>query len=161
MDVKKNLNNTQRKMLDEIYSKTVDTKISEYQTSRNKELSALKRAELDKVAKQKDVKAFIDAITKAKELYFKAEAHLKATGGLFELSTSFSERTEPTHVKEVSRWGYNPDAPKWETDHQAETSAHVAKLQQLKDEVRLRVYGSDATYASIEAEINALLKGVI
>lgn len=157
MDAKKNLNNTQRKMLDEIYTKSIDNKISEFISSRNKELAELKRAELDKLSKNKNVKAFLDAVEKSRSLYANAIEIVKPLG--FEFNVSYSIDRDTVRLQE--QFGYRSKLPKFVNDFHAETERKVSELRRIKDEIRLRVYGSDATYASIEAEINALLKGVL
>lgn len=155
MDAKKNLNNTQRKMLDEIYTKSIENKISDYTTSRDVELSKLKQAELDKVAKNKDVKAFLDTMEKARNLFDAANDVVRSVG----LEFNVSKGNDHAKVQHDTSW--RAETPEYIKAFNRETQEKVSEIRRIKDEVRLRVYGSDATYASIEAEINELLKGVL
>ena len=156
MEVKKNLNNVQRKMLDEIYSEQFKSIRREVLDKREKEYHLLEAKELKAFAKDKDVKAYLEAGKKFYELRKKLEPKFQENGigtneyisNIPELKTSYGYGT-----------GYNR-LPALEA-HKDETSRLESLFDQRKREMRAKIYGLNATYEEAEAELKELLKDLI
>lgn len=146
------MNNTQRKMLDKIYSERLEKRIREYSIQRTKELSTLKEAFLEKTS------ADYQDLLRAGETYFllvqKHKDDLKREG----LRITHAIDTQPklehyTYYRDEGSTVLNDML----NDFHKETQEHIEKMRGLKDEITLRLYGTDTTFDEIDAEINKLI----
>ena len=90
MEPKASLNNTQRKMLDTIFSERIQKKVQAYRERRSLERAKLAKSELEKAEKSKEVKEFIrlrkDFKAREKALKEKVSKYLQAMTTQLKLS---------------------------------------------------------------------------
>lgn len=153
MQPKKNLNGIQRKMLDEIYSEEFKKKSEVILEARRVEYAKLQASLLAKESKSRDVKAMLDAGMKFYELSQKLKPELAAKGVYVENYTS--------GVPRLSVNSYRADGKYPELEaHQNETYKVESALASKKREMRAKIYGVDASYEVVDAEIKELLKDI-
>lgn len=156
MEVKKNLNNVQRKMLDEIYSEQFRAIESASEAKRNKERQKLVEKLLKDFSKDKDVKAYLEAGRKFFELAQKLKPQFEKNGVRTSdyiskppvLSIEYGWRNENKVFKELE-------------DFNEETLRVEGLFAQRKREMRAKIYGLNTTYEEAEAEIKVLLQDLI
>jgi len=148
----KNLNNTQRKMLERIYVKRIQEKQTQYERERINGRNDALQEEVAKIEKQ--FKPLMDAARKYWKLYEEQKDDLRKAGVRLDFQVGMARL-----IPEYSYYG--AEKPQYLKKYDEETSAALRRLNEIRDEVTLRIYGSDATYADIDKEINELLKGVI
>jgi len=158
MQPKKNLTQAQRVMLDKLYTKQFQLKRVEIQNQRDAELSKLRTEAGKQFTKLPEI-AKAQALAKK---FNEAMKHINFTK-LSDKGASFQTREAQLDVTAYtrSRYGYDSrnELPIF-TAFEEETKAILVKVDQAENEMRLRIAGSEVTYAEIEAEINAILKGV-
>ena len=155
METKKNLNNTQRKMLDTLYSDQFRIKRAEIMAARDKKLADIRAKETKAFTARKEVKELLATCEKAEKLYRETSDTLAKAG--FSLDgISFSSYS---HVK-LSVTDYRRENSPEVEAHNAETRAINERLNQAENEMRIKIYGSDVSYEDIEKDINDLLKGI-
>ena len=148
MDKKTNLNNTQRKMLDEVYMEAFDGvshNILEKRTEGYTKLS-------DKIIKEESKRAIVKETIQSYNLIVKkikkCEEYL-GKNGLTLNGVPYNLNNSLTVESQYSCDGKHPKLKKY----QAETDKIKAKLARNKREVRARIYGMDTTYEAVEKEI--------
>lgn len=156
MNPKTNLNNTQRKMLDEIYTDQFNVKERLIMAKRADGLRVLMTSLTKKERKSKDVKAILDAANKLKGLMDAKHEGIRERG--MEIK---GFRFEKEVSLELSSGYYNdyrkhPEIVRYEED----TEAIKIDLAQKRKEIRARVYGLSASYEEADKEISNVLKGI-
>lgn len=156
MEVKKNLNNIQRKMLDEIYSEQFKAIERESEQKRAKEKAKLEEKLLKDFAKNKDVKAYLEAGKKFFELAQKLKPEFEKNGVR---SSDYISRPPVLSVE----YGYRNDYKVFKEleAFNEETLRIDSTFAQRKREMRAKIYGLNTTYEEAEAEIKELLKDLI
>lgn len=156
MEVKKNLNNVQRKMLDEIYSEQFKAVESAKTNERSKERQKLEAKLLKDFAKNKDVKTYLEAGKKFFELAQKLRSEFDKNG----VRTSDYISKPPVLTVE---YGYRNDQKVFSEleKFNDETLRLQGVFAQRKREMRAKIYGLNTTYEEAEAEIKELLKDLL
>lgn len=144
MEAKKDLNNTQRKMLDEIYNKRFNEKIKPYRQKRHEELEEVRRKALEEAKTSKDVEKFRDLIEKVRALKDKLYA-----GGV-------SVYDSYDGVVKVELKSNHPKVKA----HNDETETTLDRASEVQAEMRAKIYGLNTSYEEVDKEIAELLKGV-
>lgn len=153
MQTKKNLNGIQRKMLDEIYSEEFKKKSEVILEGRRVEYAKLQASLLAKESKGREVKAMLDAGQKFYELSQKLKSELAAKGVVVENYISGAPKLAVNSYRADGRF------PELE-EYQAETYKIESALASKKREMRAKIYGVDASYEVVDAEIKELLKDI-
>lgn len=156
MEAKKNLNNVQRKMLDEIYSEQFKAIEQATNNQRTKDRQKLEAKLLKDFAKNKDVKAYLEAGKKFFELAQKLKPVFNEKGvntsdyisKAPELSVNYGWRNEYKTFPELEKFN-------------EETIRIEGLFAQRKREMRAKIYGLNTTYEEAEAEIKELLKDIL
>lgn len=157
MEAKKNLNNIQRKILDEIYTEQFDKREKFILDNREQELGKLQEKNLKVFAADKEIKKMVGA----GELYFEMVRKLRekmesknvtigetlSTCPKLGVKTYFYGRSEDKDFPEVAR-------------HKKETRAIALTLGEKRKEMRAKIYGVSASYEEVDAEIKEILKDV-
>lgn len=153
MEVKKDLNNTQRKVLEEIYVNKVVRVKQDYEQKRRKDREALCdevfRAFL-KTPAGKAIKKAIDNIQSViennKEAINRESVCISGLNRAFDVNLSiefapYSSRLHPV-VKAFDQ----------------ETNKRVLLFENVRDEVRAKVWGVNTSYQDIENEVQTLIE---
>lgn len=155
MEVKKDLNNTQRKILEEVYINRVIRAKEDYK-QRRKVVRAVFCEELLeaflKTQKGKSIQKGIEnlqaAINNASKEIEETCVELSGLKNIFEakilIRSALYERNKNQGVKEFDR----------------ETDRCVQLFDDARDEVRAKVWGMDTSYQDIENEVDALIRGI-
>ena len=145
MEPKTSLNNTQRKMLDTIFSERIQKKVQAYREKRSLERAKLAKSELEKAEKSKEVKE----LTKIyKDLKARKKA-LKEKG--IKVSTSYDGSIT---VELGGR--YDDNAPFAIEAFDAETRKTDEKINESTTTVRARIYGMDTSYDEVDKELKEM-----
>jgi len=155
MEVKKNLNGMQRKMLDEIYTEQFKKREKTILDERERGKSILTDKLLKEFAKDKEVKAYLEAGKKFFELAQKLKPKFDKNG----VSTS----DYITKVPALSVYcGYRNDYKVFPelNIYSEETIRIEGVLAEKKREMRAKIYGVEASYEEVDKEIKELLKDV-
>lgn len=157
MQPKKNLNNQQRKMLDEIYSEQFNAKKAVILNKRSEELSTLKLQVVDEVSNTRKAKALVEAGKRFYEL-------LQTTGKeLAEVGIHINEKVSGVPILGLQRYSYSStvDAthPKL-LAHQERTRQIEAELAEKKQLIRSAIYGMATDFNDVKAEIEAVLADI-
>jgi hypothetical protein len=144
METKTNLNNVQRKMLDEVYTAHFQTLAQNILQERNTEYKKL--CEKVKEIETKKHKVKLDAYLKVCKSMCDLDESLRKEGlRVFRYSSSKPEQIE-IEVNEAYKY---PLLAK----HKDETRKIEEELSRKKKEIRARIYGMDMTYEQVEKEI--------
>ena len=142
MEPKTSLNNTQRKMLDTIFSERIQKKVSAYREKRQQERAKLTKQELEKAEKSKEVKELIKIYKDMKA----REKALKDKG--IKVSTSYDGS-----IKVELGGRYDDNLPFALEAFDAETRKVDEKINESTTEVRARIYGMDTSYEQVDKEL--------
>ena len=151
MEKKTDLNNTQRKMLDEVYMQHFEVVVKNIKDKRNAEYDRLKQQ-----VKKDFMKKYADKISayeKAAEILWKLDQTQEETG--LQLFRYSSDR--PNKLEVSIRNSYCiPVLQKYSE----ETRRIEEELSKKKKEIRARIYGMDMTYEQVESEISKELASI-
>lgn len=155
MEVKKGLNNTQRKILEEIYVNRVIRAKADYEQKRRAArvvfcedlLKAFLKTQKGKSI-QKGIENLQAAIKNASKEIEEACVEISGLRSIFEakieIKSALYERNKNPDVKEFDR----------------ETDRRIQMFDDARDEVRAKVWGMDTSYQDIENEVDALIRGI-
>jgi len=153
MEVKKNLNNVQRKMLDEIYTEQFQKRANLITVDREAGRRLLQTQLLTKEASNKKVKEMLEAGKK----FFLLEQELRTELAANGVAVNPTLSRQP----ELSINQYRSDGQYKELeDYQKATNAIELALSEKKKEMRAKIYGVAASYEDVDAEIKELLKDI-
>lgn len=144
MEAKKDLNNTQRKMLDEIYTKRFNEKIKPYRSKRHDQLETIRDNALEEAKKSKDVEKFRELVAKTKALKDK----------LYQGGISVYDSYDGVVKVEIKS-----NHPKVQSFND-ETEKTLDTASEAQAEMRTRIYGLNTTYEEVDKEIAQILKGL-
>lgn len=157
MEVKKNLNNVQRKMLDEIYTTQFEKRADLIREERAKGLSNVKKELLKKKLTEKDVKKMMEAGKLFYQMADKLAPKLKEVG----LSIAGVPTKEPCVEYGYNYYSSSPSGDFKEiTVYNDKTREIELNLGEKKKEMRAKIYGVAASYEEVDQEIKELLKDV-
>ena len=142
MEPKTSLNNTQRKMLDTIFSERIQKKVQAYREKRSLERAKLVKSELEKAEKSKEVKE----LTKMYKDIKAREKALKEKG--IKVSTSYDGS-----IKVELGGRYDDNASFAIEAFDAETRKTDEKINESTTGVRARIYGMDTSYEQVDKEL--------
>ena len=146
MEPKTNLNNTQRKMLDTVFSQRIEKKVKLFNERRSDERKKLERAELAKAEKSKDVKEAV----KFYKSFYALKKKLSDQG--VELSTNYDGAVK---VELGGRYGTNTK-PFALQAFDEESRKLSEKINESTTEVRARIYGMDTSYEEVDKELKGM-----
>lgn len=155
MEAKKNLNNTQRKMLDEIYTSQFKKKEQVILKRRDEGMGVLQRAVLKKALTNKQLSPMINSLRKFRELYKTNKEYMDENG--FHLTQMYDIGNVKLEVnyKKYGELG-NPEL----NAYHDETERIRDELETKRREMRARIYGLNVTYEEADKEIYALLESI-
>lgn len=148
------MNNTQRNMLDKLYTQQIDVKINELRASRN-----AKRAELQRTIIEEATKAFPD-VQKAIDLGEEVTRLVRETFDSLDSVGLRWTRTYDTPIIEFKSMWQNPIKNAELEAFDEETDRIMRDMENVKIDMRLRINGSDKTFDEIKAEVEDALKGI-
>jgi hypothetical protein len=155
MEAKKDLNNTQRKMLDQIYSEEFEKKAQAILSKRARNFEALKV----KVLGKETISPAIKKLIATGKDYFqqleacKAEMHEKG------LNLSQTIREVPTLSIRDYSYGSDTIHPELQA-FKDETEVISMQIAEKKKEMRASIYGMATSYAEVSKEVTKILNGV-
>lgn len=152
MKVKTNLNNVQRKMLDEIYSKQFDELARPIMEERQRGLDKLTRKVLRDEQKKDPVKKVLKAWKEAVKLSKQYQTYFEDRG------LSLSNSTYSEYELSFKRYS-NHEHPEI-LKYQAETDRIHAELVNRKKEIRARIFGMETTFEDVDAEIKKYIADI-
>lgn len=155
MEAKKDLNNTQRKMLDEIYTEQFKKKEQKILQDRQDGYRKLQAKVLKDETKSKNIKAILDAAEKFTALYKKHSGELEEKGLKID---NMPYRDEAFSLKLADRYDNNTHPTL--LAYKEETYAIEENLAKVKKEMRAKIYGLNTTYEEVDKEIGEILKGI-
>lgn len=156
MEVKKNLNNQQRKILDSVYTEQFDKVQQAMRDERAKGLAKVQTEVIKRLLKDKDVKKMMDAAATMHQLHRKLQKKLDGEGVYVDNMPS-----NETYLKFGRRY-YFADcgtAPEVE-EYEKKTREIELQFAEKKKEMRAKIWGASVTYEEAEAEIKELLKDI-
>ena len=156
MEVKKNLNNVQRKMLDTIYLEQFDKRERAILDEREAGLKKLNDKCLKTFKQDKDVKKMLEAGKLFYELHRKLQGKMDEKG----VSLNRSVDKEPELSVRTRYYGYDRQEFPEVTEYQDETTRIKLALAEKKKEMRAKIYGVSASYEEVDKEIKELLKDI-
>lgn len=154
MEVKKNLNNTQRKILDEVYTQQFDTIARQVQSTRASGLADVQTKVVKKLLKDKEIKKMLDAGATFFALSRKLESKLDGEG----VHVDNRLNNEPSLVFGRRGWSSVVGTAPEIKEYQTETARIELALAEKKKEMRAKIWGTSVSYEEADAEIKALLK---
>lgn len=154
MEAKKDLNNQQRKMLDEIYTEQFKKKEQRILEDRREGYQDLHKKVLKKERSSKNVKAVMDAATKFRELVLKHKEEFDEKG--LTIDHYYRDDKFDLKISDSYRSQTHPDLKAY----QEETYVIEENLAKVKKEMRARIYGLNTTYEEVDKEIAEILKGL-
>lgn len=156
MEVKRNLNNIQRKMLDEIYTEQFEKRQKIIKDEREAGLNALKEKCLKSFKTNKEVKKMLEA----GKVYF--ELQEKLTPEMDLKGICLTQRANKMPSLEVRNRYYGHDRKEFPevTEYEAESTRIDLRLSEKKREMRAKIYGVSASYEEVDEEIKELLKDI-
>jgi hypothetical protein len=156
MEVKKNLNNVQRKMLDEIYTEQFKKRERTISDERQAGLNQLQQKCLKGFKQDKEVKKMLEVGKAFYELQEKLSPKMDASG------ISLNRRIGKVPQLEICNRYYGYDRKEFPevTVYQSETTRIELRLAEKKKEMRAKIYGVSASYEDVDAEIKELLKDI-
>lgn len=154
MNPKTNLNNTQRKMLNQMYQKKLEMKIAEFRRMREDGKEALNEKVIaDFVKANPSAQRMLDAHAEYRERYKELADKLREAGlevgNLYDGTLTLRRRT---HY-------YGDNSLPAIAEYDEETNKKEAEMLNLRDEITLKIYGAEVSAKDIEKDINDLLKG--
>jgi type II secretory ATPase GspE/PulE/Tfp pilus assembly ATPase PilB-like protein len=156
MDPKKNLNNVQRKMLDEVYMEHFDSIYDRIMDKRKDEFNKLEDSLLI-VARKKYAKEIAELNKVVGKMANLSDKIYEESG--FQIKADNRYRDELEKGEFVIKFRNESRHPKLAA-HKDETSKIHVELMRKKKEIRARIYGLDMTYETIEAEIEKEIKDI-
>lgn len=155
MEVKKGLNNTQRKLLDEVYTKQFKTRRKEIIDGRQQDLRKLEEKALKNFGKDKEIKKFLEVGKQFYELRKKLDKKLEENGvgvsqyvsDIPELKLSYGYANNYQQMPEL-------------LEFKEETIRIENSLGDRETEMRSKIWGINLSYEEVEAEIKELLKNL-
>lgn len=156
MEVKKNLNNVQRKMLDTIYMEQFEKRERVILDERRAGLEKLTEKCLKNFKADKEVKKMLEAGKTFYELSQKLAGKMTDSGVNLDQTVS----REPKLTARNRYYGYERKEFPEITSYQDETTRIELRLAEKKKEMRAKIYGVAASYEDVDAEIKELLKDI-
>lgn len=156
MEVKKNLNNVQRKMLDQIYTEQFEKRAKLITQERADGLQKLTAKCLKTFLSDKEVKKMMEAGKQFYEMSRKLESKMDESGVY--LNNSISK--EPSLSVRSRYYGDSRNEFPEVEAYQAKTREIELSLGEKKKEMRAKIYGVAASYEEVDQEIKELLKDV-
>lgn len=153
MEAKKELNNAQRKMLDEIYCEQFDKISKPILGKRAEGLQKLKQEVLKEEIAKDPVKTSLKMLNDATKYIKKHEEHYNKMG--LKLSSSL-----PTSFSLEFQYGWKAEQHPKIQKYLEETAKIELDLANKKKEIRSRIYGMSTTYEEVDAEIREYIKGI-
>lgn len=155
MEVKKDLNNTQRKILEEIYINRVIKARKDYEQRRRTAREALCEDLLEAFLKTKKGKSIQKGIENLQVAIKNAskeieEARVETPGLMNIFEAKIEIRSSP----------YDRDKNPGIREFDRETDRCIQMFDDARDEVRAKVWGMDTSYQDIENEVEALIGGI-
>lgn len=154
MEVKKNLNNIQRKMLDQIYTEQFDKRSKAILQDREKGLAELQTKLIKQTLKNKDVKKMIEAGV----AFYRLRNELSSTLAESGISVEGYLSREP-YLTIHGGYRTTNEFPEI-TEYKAKTREIELNLSEKKKEMRAKIYGVAASYEEVDSEIKELLKDI-
>ena len=155
MNPKTNLNNTQRKMLNQMYQKKLDVKIAEFKRMREEGKEALnKKVIADFVKANPSAQKMLDAYAEYRERYKELADKLREAG--LETNTMYDGTLT---IRHRSCYYVDESSPAI-AEYDKETAKKESDMLNLRDEITLKIYGAEVTAKEVEKDINDLLKGL-
>ena len=155
MEVKKNLNNVQRKMLDEIYTEQFTKRERAIRDERETGLKKLQVKLLANLSKDKEVKKMLEA----GKAFYQAQEKLRSTLGSQNVALTYTLSGEPNLQVSYRYGGVGQDFPEVE-EYNTRTREIELNLAEKKKEMRAKIYGVSASYEEVDKEIKELLKDI-
>lgn len=145
MEKKVGLNNTQRKMLDEVYMEQFDKIERASKEKRTREREVLSNKVLAYELKTPLMKILMKSIGDAYTAFKKSEKYMKDNG------LSLENNPHESELRIGRGWNslVHPDMRKFDD----ETSRIEEDFAKSRKEIRARIYGMETTYAEVEGEI--------
>lgn len=156
MESKKDLNNTQRKVLEEIYCQQVTTIINDYKRNRSVERERFVEDTLDKIKKTSKGKAVQSAIDKLGTAVEEAKQFFKEQG----VSQYTFRNIGDLQIKLEDSYRYNDIKNADVRAFDEETVFTEERYDKVRQEVRAKIWGMDTTYAEIESEVKSVLASI-
>jgi len=153
MEVKKNLNNTQRKMLDQIYVEQFDKRARMIRESRRAGREKLMVQLLAKESEDEKIQEMLDAGRKFYLLYEELKPKLAVNGVSVDNNLN---KIPKLYINQYSRANKYVDLQ----DYDDETDKIELSLSEKKKEMRAKIYGVAASYEDVDKEIKELLKDI-
>lgn len=155
MEVKRNLNNVQRKMLDQIYTEQFSQKERAILDKRDKGYEVLKAQILESERKSPANKAVLEAGKKFYDLLTKNKGQLATK------SLGFTQTIHSLPQLEFSySYGNNGGIHPKLSAYSDETTRLRTELAHKKQEVRARIYGLATTFDEVKREVEAIIKTI-
>ena len=164
MEAKKGLNNTQRKILEEIYVDKLKSDLKAVKSKRQSERDAFIKSVIDeelKAASVKRVKKALDNLvtTLEKDGWYLEERGIKVNGlPGYRDDGDLSRRAAKIQLELHSSYGER-DNPMIQ-DYDEETLMVQARYEAANREIRAKIWGLDTSYEEIEKEVQAVLNGI-
>jgi hypothetical protein len=156
MQPKSGLNNTQRKMLDEIYMEQFKKKERAIKQKREEGLSLLKEKIIKEESKSKDAKPILEAAKKLAQLVETHKDTMRERGVTVKGIRLDGNIEVDIHTHSYSTYIVHPKIEAYKED----TLNLELELAQKKKEIRALIYGLAATYEEADKEIAEVLKGI-
>ncbi len=161
MEAKKDLNNTQRKVLEEVYLEQLKEMHQQYRRDRRDERDKTKDEVLEKLKNKSEFKKLQKAIVNLREA-FKDSDKLLAEEGISLYGVEGYRETPSEKAAKIHLGWYSSDADTNKTMQlfDAVTQETERKFASAKNEIRAKIWGLDSSYADIEAEVSAVLASI-
>lgn len=156
MEVKKNLNGTQRKMLDEIYSIQFEKRANIIREQRKAGLDKLTTQSLRKFSGNKDIKKLLELGKQYYELSQKLGNDFSDNGVQLTQTLNSVPHIEIRGRYYGSGYGQFPEVEAYSK----ETQDIELELGEKKREMRAKIYGVAASYEEVDSDIKSLLATV-
>ncbi len=155
METKTGLNNTQRKMLDDVYMEQYRKIEQSVLDKRKAEIKVLYSAVIKKEKSKEPLKTAFKKIQEGIEAYRSIKAYLADNG--MRLDSSLPTETELEIYNGYSSNAPHPDVVEFDR----KTEEIKQKLYEKRKEIRARIYGLSSTYEEVDAEIRAHLQDLL
>lgn len=155
MEVKKNLNQEQRKLLDKMYTEAFDKREKVIMDEREAGLKKVADKCLKEFASLKDVKKMMDASKEFYTLFKKLEKTMDESG----VTISGSVYDHELSIRN-RYYGYDRKEFPAVQAYQDETTKLKMQLLEKRTEMRAKIIGINATYEEVETDIKELLKSL-
>lgn len=158
MEVQKNLNNIQRKMLDGIYTEEFNTISNAILNKRKEAYEKLKSEIIKEESAKEPVKTLLKKAAEAKQAFAKAVPYMKERGLKLESHYDYKDWGK-LEIKGANSWSDSSVHPKL-VEFRAETQRIELELAKKKKEIRAKIHGLNTTYEVVEREIKEELKSL-